>query len=117
MVIYFIMPFIYSIIRFMFLLLAIACSTVWAMDFVNMTNEELFELQGAIQNAPDADKNAYQLEWDKRFASMTSEEKKQFFETAKEEDDGKLKKPVVPAQGYEKQVGPDKIIFGGFPPK
>jgi len=102
----------------MFLLLASACSTVWAMDFVNMTNEELFELQGAIQNAPDVDKNAYQLEWDKRVACMTGEEKKQFFKTPKdeEENDGKLQKPVVPAQGYEKQVGPDKIIFGGFPP-
>ena len=106
-----------KIIRFMFLLLAIACSTVWAMDFVNMTNEELFELQGAIQNAPKADKNAYQLEWDKRVACMTDEEKKQFFDKPKDEEgnDGKLKKPIVPAQGYEKQVSPDKIIFGGFP--
>ena len=34
------------------------------MGFVNMTNEELFELQRAIQNGSDADKNAYQLEWD-----------------------------------------------------
>ena len=103
------------IISFMFLLLAISCSTAWTMDFVNMSNEELFELQGAIQNAPEADKNAYQLEWDKRVTCMTSEEKKLFFKTPKEEDDGKLKEPVVPAQGYEKQVGPDNIIFGGVP--
>lgn len=36
-----------------------------SMDFVNMSNQELFELRGAIQNAPEADRSAYMAEWEK----------------------------------------------------
>jgi hypothetical protein len=102
---------------FVFLLLTVVCSVGWSMDFINMSNEELFELRGAIQNAPETDKKAYQVEWDKRVSCMTDEEKKEFTEPSKvdEGNDGKLAQPRVPAQGYEKQSGQGRIIFGGFP--
>ena len=100
-----------------FLLLTVICSNVWSMDFVSMSNDELFELRGAIQNAPEADKKVYQVEWEKRLASMTDEEKKQFVETPKdgETNDTKLKQPLIPARGYEKQLEQGRVIFGGFP--
>ena len=79
-----------------------------------MSNEELFELRGAIQNAPDPDKNAYQLEWEKRIAGMTNEEKKQFVDPAQDEEDngGSSEQLWVPARGYEKQAG--RVISGGY---
>ncbi len=106
-----------GITGFVFLLLTVVCSVGWSMDFVKMSNVELFELQGAIENAPEADKKAYLLEWEKRVADMTDEEKKQFVESSKNEDDndGELKKPFVQAQGYEKQGVQGRIIFGGYP--
>jgi len=94
------------ICSFSFLLLTVACSVAWSMDFVDMTNRELFELQGAIQNAPDGDKKAYQLEREKRIAAMSEEEKKQFVVILRNEEDnnGQYKRPfLLMGQGYEKQ--------------
>ena len=91
--------------------------TGWSMDFVNMSNEELFELQGAIRNAPEADRKAYEAEWEKRVSGMTDEEKKVFVDAdaEKQTDDGKLDEPRIPAGGYEKEGIQGQIIFGGFP--
>lgn len=102
----------------LFLLLTIVCSVAWSMDFVNMSNEELFELRGAIQNAPDTDKQYYQLEWEKRVAGMKPEEKKQFTESSKdgEKINGEPKLPFhIIGQGYGKQEGEGQVIIGGFP--
>ena len=100
-----------------FLLVTVFCSGAWSMDFVNMSNQELFELRGAIRNAPEADRQAYTVEWEKRLSRMPDEEKKQFADQVEEEkkDDGGLEPPKTPARGYEKQVGQGRIIFGGFP--
>jgi len=97
------------------LLLTVVCSGGWSMDFVDMSNKELFELRGAIQNAPDVDKNSYQLEWEKRIAVMTNEEKKQFVDSPKhgEGKEGSSEQLWVPARGYEKQAG--QVILGGYP--
>ncbi len=104
----------------LFLLSTVACSVAWSMDFVNMNNEQLFELRGAIQNAPDGEKTAYQLEWEKRIAAMSSEEKKQFAVISKNEE-GNNSTPQQPfllmGQGYEKQEGEGQVIFGGPPQK
>ena len=99
-----------------FLLLTVAYSVGWAMDFVNMSNEELYELRGAVQNAPETDQKAYQVEWDKRLSSMTDEEQELFSKPVKdEEEDGKLGQPFIPAKGYEKESIQGNVIFGGFP--
>lgn len=105
------------IIGFFFLLLSVVTAACWAMDFDNMSNEELFELRGAIQNAPEPDRTAYQAEWNKRLACMTDEEKKEFAEPAEAEkkNDDELDPPITPAQGYEKEGVQGQIIFGGFP--
>ncbi|MCL7488649.1 MAG: DUF1104 domain-containing protein [Desulfobulbaceae bacterium] len=60
-----------QIIGFCFLLLTVVSSAGWSMDFVNVSNEELFELRGAIQNAPEADQEVYRTEWEKRVAGLT----------------------------------------------
>ncbi|GAB4346307.1 MAG: hypothetical protein Kow0089_23620 [Desulfobulbaceae bacterium] len=89
-----------------------------AMDFASMSNQDLYELRGAIQNAPEKDRTAYQAEWEKRLAAMSDEEKKLFTEPEKKEGDGEtLDPPVVPARGYEKEGTQGRIIFGGFPPQ
>jgi hypothetical protein len=101
-----------------FMLVAVVVSAGWSMDLVNMSNKELFELRGAFQNAPEADQEAYQVEWEKRVAAMTDEEKKQFVEPSKEGEGGagKPKQPFfVPGQGYENQEGQGRVIFGGYP--
>ena len=107
------------IFAFTFLLAVVVSSVCWAMDFENMSNEELFELHGAIQNAPEPDKTAYQAEWDKRLAGMTEMEKKKFADRTQAEKtaDGELKPPTTPAQGYETKGVQGQIIFGGFPEK
>ena len=101
-----------------FLLLTVACSVAWSMDFVDMTNRELFALQGAIQNAPDGDKKAYQGEWEKRIASMTEEEKKQFAVVLKNKEDNKdeYKLPfLLMGQGYDDQQGEERVIDERIP--
>lgn len=105
------------IIGFFFLLLTAVSTDCRAMDFDQMSNEELFELRGAIQNAPESDKAAFQVEWDKRIACMTEEERKQFTEPpeAEKKNDDELDPPRIPAQGYEKEGIQGQIIFGGFP--
>lgn len=104
------------IIGFSCLLVTVVCTAALAMDFGNMSNQELFELRGAIQNAPEPDKTAYQTEWEKRLSCMTDEEKNQFTQPpeAKKNDD-ELDPPRTPAQGYEKEGVQGRIIFGGFP--
>jgi len=98
-----------------FLLQIVFCASVLAMNFEKMSNKQLFEMQGAIQNAPEADQKAYQLEWDKRLAAMNEEEKQQFTRKP-EEDKGEdtLPQPKIPARGYEKDEQ-GLVIFGGFP--
>jgi len=90
-----------------------------SMDFAGMSNVELFDLRGAIRNAPEADRNAYQAEWEKRLAGMSEEEKQLYAEAEasdqKEKDDDLLDQPRIPARGYENQGIPGQIIFGGYP--
>ena len=103
-----------------FLLLTVTCTVVWSTDFVIMSNEELFQLLGATQNASDIDKNSCQLEWEKRFAVMTNEEKKKFGDYSKdrEENNGKPKLPFhTIGQGYDKQGVQRQIILGSPPEK
>ena len=92
------------ICTYAFLLLTFASSVVWSKDFDDMSNIELFELRGSIQNTPFSDRNAYRLEWEKRLAGMTDEEKSQFTELSEdaEKDNGEFKQPShIMGQGYE----------------
>lgn len=97
------------------LLLALVCGTaVWAMDFGAMSNQELAELRGAIENAPPAEQDAFRLEWEKRLATMGEEEKKRYVtpDPAEPAGDGQGKNPTFIGRGYENQ-GMGVIIFGG----
>lgn len=96
------------------LLGCVCCTAAWAMDFNRMTNQELADLRGAIRNASQEEQSAFQLEWEKRQAVMTEEEKK-LFAPPPEEPSGKdeqLRKPQVLGRGYEAQ-GAGGVIYGG----
>lgn len=94
------------------ILLPILFSAGWAMDYHNMSNQELYELRGAIQNAPEAEQEAYRLEWEQRVSAMTEAEKKEYLRPEEETNPDILEQPRIPAQGYEQQSG--QVIFGGF---
>lgn len=98
---------------FLLILLPALFSVCWAMDYQKMSNQELYELQGAIRNAPEAEQKRYQAEWEQRLATMTDEEKEELLQPEKEKDTDELDSPRTPARGYEEQSG--QVIFGGFP--
>lgn len=109
-----------KVVWFTGLVFLIVTTVVFAgstLDYSHMTNEELFQLRGAIQNAPEGDKEAYQIEWEKRWAKMTDEEKKQFEEPSEDSTEGNGKPRLLwtPARGYEKEGGQGQVIFGGGP--
>lgn len=96
-------------------LLGVLCSvSAWAMDFSRMSNPELADLQGAIRNAPEADQAAFRLEWEKRQASMSEEEKKLYASPQEPQpgEEEQMKKPYVQGRGYDSQ-GTGTVIFGG----
>jgi len=92
----------------------ILCSAGWALDYDNMTNAELAELQGAIRNAPEAEQKAFELEWTKRRQTMTDEEKKEYGKWAEDGpgSERNFKDPYAPGRGYDNQ-GAGSVIFGG----
>jgi hypothetical protein len=97
------------------LLLGVLCSvSAWAMDFSRMSNQDLADLQGAIRNAPEADQAAFRLEWEKRQASMSEEEKKLYPSPPEPQpgEEEQMKKPYIQGRGYDSQ-GTGTVIFGG----
>lgn len=100
------------VLVFACIMLPILFSLGWAMDYHNMSNQELYELRGAIQNAPATEQEAYRLEWEQRVSAMTEAERKEFLQPEEDANPDKLDPPRIPAQGYENQSG--QVIFGGF---
>ncbi len=86
-------------------------SLCWAIDFMNMSNDQLFELRPATKFMTDDERKAYYEEWEKRVAGMTEEEKKQFEKKPKE--NGEIKWLWSPGQGYENQQTQGSLIYGG----
>ena len=97
------------------LLGCVCCTVAWAMDFSRMTNQELADLQGAIQNASSDEQNTFRQEWEKRLAGMSPEEKK-LYAGQQDISPGAGDKKILPyhimGQGYENQGG-GNIIYGG----
>lgn len=86
----------------------------WAMDYSVFSNQELFELKGAVGNAELTEQEAYQKEWRKRLENMSEEERKKFSGTDENESghkDGKEPPVVIQGKGYDKNEG--TVIYGG----
>ncbi|HHO47238.1 MAG TPA: hypothetical protein ENN06_02095 [Desulfobacteraceae bacterium] len=99
------------------LVFGLVCSAGQAMDYGNMTNEELAELRGAILNAPEAERRAFENEWEKRLPDMSEEEKERFADR-EGADPGKErqgKQPHIQGRGYDEQ-GMGTVIHGGGGP-
>jgi hypothetical protein len=104
-------------IGIMAIVVAVVCSSGRAMDYANMTNDELAELRGAILNAPESDRKAYQVEWENRLRNMSEAEKKQYDQEDKNDpgNDQKPKQPYIQGRGYDNQ-GTGTVIYGGGGP-
>ena len=95
-------------------------SPAWAMDYTTLSNDELYELKGAVKNAPETEQEAYQKEWQLRVSKMTKEEVERYSADPGENegDDGKAgvgaKAPFIQGKGYDRQ-GMGTVIFGGMP--
>ena len=90
-------------LAFCFLLVTIFCGAAWAKDFTRMSNQELADLRGMIQNVPPAEQDAFNKEWAKRLAAMTDKEKKLYDKSL----------DATPAAG-EKQKLPYAILGHGY---
>jgi hypothetical protein len=85
-------------------------SQAWAIDFPTLSNEDLYDLRGAIKNAPQAEQEHYQKEWQLRLIKMTEEERKYY--TSETEPNKGTKAPIKQGRGYDNQ-GTGVIIYGG----
>jgi hypothetical protein len=87
-------------------------SQAWAIDFPTLSNEDLHDLRGAIKNAPVAEQELYQKEWQLRLTKMAEEERRHY--TSETEADNGPQAPIKQGRGYDNQ-GTGIIIFGGPP--
>ena len=93
-------------------------SPVRAIDYTRLSTLELFELRGAVSNAPEAEQKAYAAELKTRIDAMSEEERKQYADLLKTSDNSELKgsdievQPQTPGKGYEEQ-GRGGVLFGG----
>lgn len=104
-----------TVIGMLAMVLGVVCTSGLAMDYANMSNDELAELRGAIVNAPESERKAFQAEWENRLRSMSEEENKRYAEQAApdsaQEQEGK--QPYIQGRGYEQGMG--TVIHGGGP--
>ena len=101
-------------------MLAMSVTVAWGIDYAQMTTEELFQLHGAVQNASENERKDYQLEWDKRVAAMTDEEKQQYVTSSDNSSKDNKEGPRLlwtPGRGYEQQGVQGNVIYGGAPRK
>jgi hypothetical protein len=99
------------------LVFLVAFSTGWTMDYGNMSNDELAELRGAILNAPEVERNAFQTEWEKRLRNMSEAEKERYSNLAETglENGEEKKQPHIQGRGYDER-GMGTVIHGGGGP-
>ena len=100
-----------------FFFLPFICSTGWSIDFVSLSDMELFNLRGTIHYASEADQKTYQAEWEKRVSNMTAEEKKQFVVPQKSgQEDSEARQPfLIQGKGYDNQQGEERVIDERIP--
>jgi hypothetical protein len=84
----------------------------WGLDYTAMSNQELADLRGAIENAPSAEQEAYRLEWSKRLENMTEEEKQEYVRPDEAAGEKRMEDPKVMGRGYDSQ-GTGSVIYGG----
>ena len=95
-------------------------SPAWAIDYTALSNNELYELKGAIKNAPKTEQETYQKEWQFRVSKMTGEEAQRYTSAHGVSNGGDdstndvAKPPFTPGRGYEKH-GTGTVILGGIP--
>ncbi|MCF8069562.1 MAG: hypothetical protein K9L30_13340 [Desulfobacterales bacterium] len=87
-------------------------SQAYAINYPTLSNQDLYELKGAIKNAPEAEQKSYQKEWQLRLTKMTEEERKHY--TSETEADKVPQAPIKQGRGYDSQ-GQGVIIYGGPP--
>ena len=71
------------------LALFIMSSPALSADYTTMTTEELSNVRGTLYNAPEAERNAFRNEWQKRINQMTPEERTQYMGSGKGKGKGK----------------------------
>ena len=95
-------------------------SSAWAIDYTVLSNNELYELKGAIKNAPKTGQEQYQKEWQLRVSKMSEEEAKRYTSGHDVSNNGvsttndSPEAPFTPGRGYDRQ-GIGKVIIGGAP--
>ena len=55
------------------------CAAGSAADYQSMTTEQLSSLRGTMFDQPEAERDAFRAEWQKRIAQMSEEEKRNYF--------------------------------------
>lgn len=58
--------------------LGMVITPAWAVNYSNMTTEELAELRGTMRNASQEEHAAFQEEWQNRMRQMTREERQRY---------------------------------------
>ena len=53
-------------------------SSTWAADYKSMSTEELSNLRGTMQSAPQAERDAFHAEWTSRLEQMTPSERQDY---------------------------------------
>jgi hypothetical protein len=62
-------------------------SYAWAADYKAMSTEELSNLRGTMQSAPQAERDAFRSEWNSRLDQMTPSERQNYMGSRKGMDE------------------------------
>jgi hypothetical protein len=62
-------------------------SYAWAADYKAMSTEELSNLRGTMQSAPQAERDAFRSEWNSRLDQMTPSERQNYMGSGKGMDE------------------------------
>jgi hypothetical protein len=62
-------------------------SYAWAADYKAMSTEELSNLRGTMQSAPQAERDAFHAEWNSRLEQMTPSERQNYMGSRKGMDE------------------------------
>lgn len=62
----------------LFLSFCILTGNTFAVDYSQYTTEELADMRGTLQDASPEERDAFRVEWQKRFQKMTPEERQKY---------------------------------------
>lgn len=69
--------------------LLLACPSVQAADYSQMSTAELAGMRDTMQKAPEKERRAFQEEWERRVRMMTTAERRQYLGPPAEAQEGK----------------------------